>query len=430
MRRVVVTGIGLVTPLGTGVRHCWLRLLRGDSGIVSLKGLDDDDRYETLPCKVGGLVQKGAFLDGFWDAEEWIGKDNLRRMATFSQYAVGASVQAIQDAGIDCYYGESVGVCIGSGIGSLQDFVETSSKFEKYGWKKVVPLFIPKILVNMAAGHLAIRYGFRGPNHSCSTACTTGNHSIGDAFRFIQYGDADIMIAGGSEASIHPLAIAGFSRIKSLSTKYNDVPSKSSRPFDKDRCGFVIGEGSGIVVLEELEHARARGARIYAELRGYGLSCDAYHITSSSEEGMGAQLSMKNALKHARLKPSDVDYINAHATSTLLGDMVENKAIKKVMLGPNGKLSAKEINVSSTKGATGHMLGAAGAVESIFTVLAIYHRIMPPTLNLENPGEPSEEFDCNYIPLYAQEKEIKVALTNSFGFGGTNASLCFTEYND
>lgn len=282
----------------------------------------------------------------------------------------------------------------------------------------------------MAASHLAIKYGFRGPNHACSTACTTGNHAIGDAFRFIQYGDADIMIAGSSEASIHPLAIAGFSRIKGLATKYNHAPSKSSRPFDKDRCGFVIAEGSGIVVLEELNHARARGAKIYAELRGYGLSCDAYHITSPPQDGLGAQLSMRNALKYAGLNPSDVDYINAHATSTPLGDMVENNAIKKVMLGPNGKMSAKEINVSSTKGAIGHMLGAAGAVESIFTILAIYHGILPPTLNLENPGDPSEEFNCNYVPLCAQEKKIKVALTNSFGFGGTNATLCFTAYND
>ncbi|KAG4305685.1 hypothetical protein PORY_000595 [Pneumocystis oryctolagi] len=430
MRRVVVTGLGLVTPLGTGVDGCWSRLLCGKSGIVSLNGLNKENPYEMLPCNVAGLVQKGSFSEGFWDPSEWICRDNLRRMATFSQYAVGASVQAIRDSGIDTLSGESIGVCIGSGIGSLHDFVETSNRFEKYGWKKVAPLFIPKILVNMAAGHLAIKYGFRGPNHSCSTACSTGSHSIGDAFRFIKYGDADMMVAGGSEASVHPLAVAGFSRIRSLATKYNDTPSKSSRPFDKDRCGFVIGEGSGIVVLEELEHARARGAKIYAELRGYGLSCDAHHITSPPEDGLGAQLSMRNALKHASLNPSDVDYINAHATSTVLGDRVENNAIKKVMLGPNGKLRAKEINISSTKGATGHMLGAAGAVESVFTILAIYHKVMPPTLNLESPGEPSEEFDCNYVPLNAQEKEIKVALTNSFGFGGTNVSLCFTKYNE
>ncbi|KAG5439929.1 hypothetical protein PCANB_000211 [Pneumocystis canis] len=429
MKRVVITGLGLVTPLGTGVNHCWTRLLRGESGIVCLKGLQNDKRYEMLPCKIGGVVREGTFSQGLWDSEEWINKGDLRRMAKFSQYAIGASIQAIRDAGIDKFNGES-GVCIGSGIGNLEDFLETSDKFERYGWKKVMPLFIPKILTNMAASHLAIKYGFRGPNHSCSTACTTGNHSIGDAFRFIQHGDADIMIAGGSEASIHPLTISGFLKIKALATKYNDEPLKSSRPFDRDRCGFVIGEGSGIVVLEELEHARSRGAKIYAELRGYGLSCDAYHITSPPEDGLGAQLSMRNALKHAGLNPSDVDYINAHASSTLLGDMAENKAIKKVMLGSNGKLNAKEINVSSTKGAIGHMLGAAGAVESIFTILAIYHSVLPPTLNLENPGEPSEEFNCNYVPLYAQEKKIKVALTNSFGFGGTNASLCFTEYTN
>ncbi|QSL64764.1 hypothetical protein MERGE_002066 [Pneumocystis wakefieldiae] len=422
MKRVVVTGLGLLTPLGTGVHHCWTRLLRGESGIVSLKGLGDG-RYEGLPSKIGGIVQKGSFVDGRWDSAEWINGEDRHRMATFSQYAVCASIQAINDAGLDGYSGESVAW---SGIGSLEDLVDVSSKFTQYGWKKVVPLFIPKILVNMAAGYLAIKYGFRGPNHACSTACSTGNHAIGDAFRFIQYGDADVMVAGGSEAPVHPLAIAGFSRIKSLATKYNDMPSKSSRPFDRDRCGFVISEGSGI----ELEHARARGARIYAELRGYGLSCDAYHITSPSQEGLGPQLSMRNALKYARINPSDVDYINAHATSTPLGDMVENKAIKSVMLGPNGKSNAKEINVSSTKGSIGHMLGASGAVESIFTILAIYHGVLPPTLNLENPGDPSEEFNCNYVPLHAQERKIKIALTNSFGFGGTNATLCFTAYND
>ncbi|KAK6008694.1 hypothetical protein QM012_000597 [Aureobasidium pullulans] len=323
---------------------------------------------------------------------------------------------------------QATGVYIGSGIGSLDDAYNTAVEFEKGGYKKVSPLFVPRLLINLAAGHISMRYGFKGPNHAATTACTTGVHAIGDAARMIAFGDADVMVAGGAESCIHPLAVAGFARARSLATDWNDEPQKASRPFDKSRAGFVIGEGAGVVVLEELEHAKARGASIYAEVRGYGLSSDAHHMTAPREDGQGPYLAMKRALKQAGIKPGNVDYVNAHATSTVLGDAAENRAIKTLLLGEDGHTSAGQVNISSTKGAVGHLLGAAGAAETVFTVLALQNNTLPPTLNLEQAGDPATDFDCNYVPNTAQDCNVQVALSNSFGFGGTNASICLSKY--
>ncbi|KAK0660619.1 putative 3-oxoacyl-(acyl-carrier-protein) synthase [Lasiodiplodia hormozganensis] len=429
MRRVVVTGLGAVTPLGVGIRRTWSRLIDGHCGVVSVK--DRGPRFAALPSQVAAVVPSGPKEDGGWTAKEWLQPGDERKMALFAQYAMAASHEALEDAAWHPKAEqdlEATGVYIGSGIGSFDDVYETSIAYDKGGYKKVSPLFVPRLLINLAAGHISMRFGLKGPNHAATTACTTGAHAIGDAARFIAYGDADVMIAGGAESCIHPLAIAGFARARSLATAWNDTPHLASRPFDKDRAGFVIGEGAGVLVLEELEHAKARGARIYAELKGYGLSADAHHMTAPREDGEGPFLAMKRALKHAKLPPSAVDYVNAHATSTVLGDAAENMAIKTLLLGDQGRQSAADINVSSTKGAIGHLLGAAGSVEAIFTILAIHHGILPPTLNLETAGDPPEEFDCNYVPKQAQKREITVALSNSFGFGGTNASLCFSKW--
>lgn len=429
MRRVVITGLGAVTPLGLGVRRTWKRLLDGHCGIVSIT--DKSPQFAALPSRIAGLVPKGRRDEGEWNPKELLGPGDERRMARFAQYAMVASQEALDDAEWHPKKAEDLeatGVYIGSGIGSLDDVYDTTVSFEKGGYKKVSPLFVPRLLINLAAGHISMRYGFKGPNHAATTACTTGAHSIGDAARLIMFGDADIMVAGGAESCVHPLAIAGFARARSLATEWNDQPSLASRPFDRDRAGFVIGEGAGVAVLEELEHARSRGARIYTELKGYGLSSDAYRMTAPQEDGEGPFLAMKHALKHAGIHPGIVDYINAHATSTTLGDAAENRAIKALLLGEQGKESASEINVSSTKGAIGHLLGAAGSVEAIFTILSVYHDTLPPTLNLENPGDPPEEFNCNYVAKTPQDKHINVALSNSFGFGGTNASLCFSKY--
>ncbi|OAL48229.1 3-oxoacyl-synthase-like protein [Pyrenochaeta sp. DS3sAY3a] len=428
MRRVVVTGLGLVTPLGIGVRRTWKRLIDGDCGIVSIK--DRSNEFALLPSQVAALVPTGSKDHGLWNPKEYLSPGDERRMARFAQYAMIASEEAMNDSGWvpkkeeDL---EATGVYMGSGIGSLDDVYDTTVAYEKGGYRKVSPLFVPRLLINLAAGHISMRYGFKGPNHAATTACTTGAHSIGDAARLIQFGDADVMIAGGAESCIHPLAISGFARARSLATEWNDRPLEASRPFDRDRDGFVIGEGAGVAVLEELEHAKARGAKIYAEVAGYGLSSDAYHMTAPREDGQGPRLAMKKALRHAGIAPSAVDYVNAHATSTPLGDAAENRAIKELLLGEEGKQNASEINVSSTKGAIGHLLGAAGSVEAIFTVLGMHHNILPPTLNLENPGDPKADFDCNYVAKAAQQHDIQVALSNSFGFGGTNASLCFRK---
>ncbi|KAG8624320.1 hypothetical protein KVT40_007387 [Elsinoe batatas] len=429
MRRVVVTGLGAVTPLGVGIRRTWKRLLDGDCGVQSLKGRS---AFAGLPSQVAAIVPKHGGLEaGAWEPKDWLLPGDERKMATFAQYAMAAALEALKDAEWSPKREEdlrSTGVYIGSGIGSLDDAYDTAIAFRDGGYRKVSPLFVPRLLINLAGGHISMRFGFKGPNHAATTACTTGLHAIGDAARLISFDDADVMIAGGAESCIHPLAIAGFARARSLSTAFNDSPMEASRPFDRRRDGFVIGEGAGVVVLEELEHAKARGAKIYAEVKGYGLSSDAHHMTAPREDGEGPRLAMKKALKHAGLPPSAVDYINAHATSTPLGDAAENAAIKTVMLGEQGISKSSDVNVSSTKGAIGHLLGAAGAVEAIFAMLAVHENVLPPTINLDEPGDPRENFNCNYVPNHAQQREVKVALSNSFGFGGTNASLCLAKY--
>ncbi|PLB35557.1 putative beta-ketoacyl synthase (Cem1) [Aspergillus candidus] len=425
MRRVVVTGLGAVSPLGVGIRRTWSRLLDGHCGIVNVR--ERGPRFAEVPCQIAAVVPQGTRQDGGWNASEWLSRDEERKMARFAQYALAASEEALGDAGwmrTTADQKEATGICLGSGIGNFDEIYDTVVAYEKGGYKKVSPLFVPKLLINLGAGHISMKHGFMGPNHTATTACTTGAHSIGDAARFIACGDADVMLAGGAESCIHPLAIGGFARARSLATNYNNDPEKASRPFDADREGFVVGEGAAMVVLEELDHAKARGARIYAELKGYGCSGDAYHMTAPKENGEGAFLAMKKALKNAHLPPSAVDYVNAHATSTIVGDAAENAAIKTLLLGPGGKQRASEVNISSTKGAVGHLLGGAGAIEAVFSVLAIHENTMPPTINLQRLAD---GFDCNYAPNEAQQRPIEVALTNSFGFGGTNSSLCFSR---
>lgn len=424
--RVVVTGIGLVTPLGVGKSFVWDQLVKGASGLVSTVSLNDP-RYDDIPSKVVGVVPKGD-LEGQWNPENYLEKTEIRRTATFSQYALTAAQEALTDANWfpkDLSDQINSGVCIGSGIGGIEDSFDNSVAISSGGYRKVQPLFVPKLLPNMAGGLVSIKYGLKGPNHSVSTACATGNHAIGDAYRFIKDGYAKVILAGAAEASVHPLALAGFARAKSVVTKYNDDPTKASRPFDKDRDGFVLSEGAGLVVLEELEHAKRRGADIYAEVVGYGLSGDAYHITAPSPDGSGASRSMESALRD--LDPNKVDYINAHATSTNIGDRIESLAIK------NTFKDNKNLYVSSTKGSTGHLLGAAGSVESIFTILSIKNDLIPPTLNLESPGNGKDDgpndFDLNYVTK-SFKTEVNYALSNSFGFGGTNSSLLFKKFTE
>lgn len=419
MRRVVVTGLGAVTPLGVGIRRTWKNLIQGHCGIKSTTYLHED--FAGLPSQVAGLVP----IEGKegWKAVDWLTKEEFKKTAKFTQYGLTAAEEALKDAGWEPTNEEDLeatGVCLGSGIGNLEGLFDASIDYRKKNYSKIHPLFVPRLLINLGAGHISMRYGFKGPNHAATTACTTGAHSIGDASRFIMHGDASVMVAGSAESCIHPLAIGGFSRSRSLATAFNSHPSKASRPFDRDRSGFVIGEGAGIMVLEEFEHARRRGATIYAEMVGYGTSADAHHLTAPLPGGGGAYRAMKMALRHAGIKPREVDYINAHATSTQLGDEAENRAIEALM--QREKVDGM-VNVSSTKGAIGHLLGAAGAVEAIFAVLAIKEAILPPTINLDNL---TDKFRFNYVPNVAQEhKDVQVALSNSFGFGGTNASLCF-----
>jgi 3-oxoacyl-[acyl-carrier-protein] synthase II len=416
MRRVVITGLGLVTPLGCGIKHTWQRLLNAQSGITAIQSFDVSD----LPSKIAGTLPPGSLADGFYNADEYVLAKDRRRMGDFIVYAMAAAQQAITDSGwqpVSAEDQERTGVLVGSGIGGLTEIGEASLLLHQESPRKISPFFIPSALINLASGQISIKYGYRGPNHAVVTACSTGAHALGDAARMIALDDADVMIAGGTEASVNRVAFAGFSQARALSTSFNDTPARGSRPWDRDRDGFVMGEGAGVVVLEEYEHAKKRGAKIYAEIIGYGMSGDAHHITAPPEDGNGAFRAMQMALKRAKINPEDVQYINAHGTSTPLGDEIEVKAVKRLFGDAAYKLS-----MSSTKSSVGHLLGAAGAVEAIFSVLAINDNVCPPTLNLDNP---SEGCDLDFVPKVAKQRRIDVALSNSFGFGGTNASLVF-----
>lgn len=419
MRRVVITGMGMVSPLACGVEESWSRLVAGRSGAGPITRFDASALATRIACE----VPPGDGSDGTFNGDDWMAPKESRKVDTFILFAMAAADMAVRDAGWTPEGEEDrlrTGVMIGSGIGGLATIAETSLILRDKGPRRVSPFFIPGSLINLCSGQVSIRYGFKGPNHAVVTACSTGAHAIGDATRLIQWGDAEVMVAGGAEAAICELGIAGFNACKALSTGFNDAPERASRPYDRDRDGFVMGEGAGIVVLEELEHAQARGARIYAEVAGYGMSGDAYHITSPAPDGDGGFRSMAAALKSAGLRPEDVDYVNAHGTSTPLGDEIELGAVARLM-GPH----AGEVTMSSTKSATGHLLGAAGAIEAIFAALAIRDQVAPPTLNLENP---SVETPIDLAPLTARERRIDVALSNSFGFGGTNASLILKRH--
>lgn len=417
MRRVVVTGLGLVTPLATGVEETWSRLLDGQSGAgpITLFDAEASGVVTTYACE----VPRGDGSDGTFNPDDWVIKKDQKKIDDFILYGIAAADMAVRDAGWtpeDDDALERTGVMIGSGIGGLSSIADTAVMIKEKGPRRVSPFFIPGALINLISGQVSIRFGFKGPNHSVVTACSTGAHAIGDAARLIKSGDADVMVAGGAEAAICEIGIAGFNACKALSTKRADDPKSASRPYDADRDGFVMGEGAGIVVLEEYEHAKARGAKIYAEVLGYGLSGDAYHITAPSETGEGGERSMRAALKHAGLEPKDVDYINAHGTSTM-ADTIELGAVER-MLGDH----AANVTMSSTKSATGHLLGAAGAIEAIFSILAIRDQVAPPTINLDNPAVESA---VDLAPNQKRARKIDVALSNSFGFGGTNASVVF-----
>jgi len=416
MRRVVVTGMGIACPLGLGVEHVWRRLINGESGIGAIQAFDTKD----LPCKVAGQVPAGVKAEHGLDIAEWIAVKDIKKMDRFIHLGLVAATEAVEDAGWSpddeddrC----ATGVMIGSGIGGLQTIFEASIQVHEGRARRLSPFFIPSALINLASGHVSIKYGFKGPNHSAVTACATGVHAIGDAARLIMWGDADVMVAGGAEAAVCELGIAGFCASRALSTAFNDQPAKASRPWDKDRDGFVMGEGAGVLVLEEYEHARRRGAKIYAEVAGYGMSGDAYHITAPAEGHDGAVRSMRAALRNGGIAPDQIQYVNAHGTSTPLGDDLELEAVELVF----GDAS-KGLAMSSTKSATGHLLGAAGAVEAIFSILAVRDGVAPPTLNLD---EPSKDSVIDRVANRAQARDIHCALSNSFGFGGTNASVIF-----
>ena len=416
MRRVVVTGCGVVTPLGVGTETVWKRLLEGQSGIRAIQNFDVSD----LPAKIAGQVPRGETASGSFNADDWVPPKEQRKMDEFIVFALAAAAQAVDDSGwkpTDPVERERTGVMIDSGIGGLPGITEGALTVHEKGPRRLSPFFIPANLINLASGHVSIRYGYSGPNHAVVTACSTGAHAIGDAARIIMWDDADVMVAGGTEAAICRIGIAGFAAARALSTKFNDEPQRASRPWDQQRDGFVMGEGAGIVVLEELEHAKKRGAKIYAEVIGYGMSGDAHHITAPAEDGSGAFRAMRNALGRAKLAPDQIDYVNAHGTSTPLGDEIELGAVKRLF----GE-SVYKLSMSSTKSAIGHLLGAAGSVEAIFSILALRDGVVPPTLNLENP---SPSCDIDLVPLKAKQRPVRYALSNSFGFGGTNASLIF-----
>jgi 3-oxoacyl-[acyl-carrier-protein] synthase II len=416
MRRVVVTGMGIVSPLGCGLEPTWKRLIEGQSGIRSIQSFDVSD----LPAKIAGQVPRGEKSSGLFNADDWMLPKDQRKVDAFILYGMCAAVQAVEDSGWKPEADEDrerTGVMIGSGIGGLPSIQDTSILLKERGPRRVSPFFIPASLINLASGQVSIRFGFRGPNHAVVTACATGAHAIGDAARMIMLDDADVMVAGGAEGAVCRIGVAGFAASRALSTGFNDTPERASRPWDVDRDGFVMGEGAGMVILEEYEHARKRGAKIYAEVIGYGMSGDAYHITAPAEDGSGGYRAMKMALKRAKLEPEAIDYINAHGTSTPLGDEIELNAVKR-MFGEH----ANKLSMSSTKSAIGHLLGAAGAVEAVFSILAIRDGVVPPTLNLDRP---SPGCDIDLVPHKAKERKVRHALSNSFGFGGTNASLIF-----
>ncbi|MHC8509817.1 MAG: beta-ketoacyl-ACP synthase II [Rhodospirillales bacterium] len=417
MRRVAVTGLGIVTSLGCGVDVVWPRLLEGRSGIGALKGFD----ITGLATTIGGQVPLGDGTDGTFNADAWVAPKDQRRVDMFIVYGIAAAEQAIRQSGFPLDNEESLcrsGVLIGSGIGGIDTIAQTSVILHEKGARRVSPFFIPSSLINLISGQVSIKYGLKGPNHSVVTACSTGTHAIGDAARLIMLDDADVMVAGGAERALCPLGVAGFNAARALSTNFNDAPEKASRPWDKDRDGFVMGDGAGVVVLEEWEHAKARGAEIFAEVVGYGLSGDAHHITAPSPDGDGAARCMTAALKRAGMAPDEIDYVNAHGTSTPLGDEIELTAVKRVF-----GAAAEKISMSSTKSAVGHLLGAAGAVEAIFSIMAIREGAVPPTLNLDNPSEGCVGVDL--VPHEAKQRPVRAALSNSFGFGGTNASVIF-----
>jgi len=416
MRRVVVTGIGMVTPLGCGADVTWRRLLAGESGASRIETFDVSD----LPAKIACSIPRGDGTDGTFDADQWMEPKEQRKVDGFIVFAVCAARQALDDAGWKpSSYDEQVatGVLIGSGIGGIEGIADTAIVLKERGPRRVSPFFVPGRLINLAAGYVSIEFGLKGPNHAVVTACSTGAHAIGDAARLIALGDADVMVAGGAESPVNRISMAGFAACRALSTAFNDAPTRASRPYDRDRDGFVMGEGAGCVVLEEYDHAKERGANVYAELIGYGLSGDAYHITAPASDGDGAYRCMQAAIRRAGVPPAAIDYINAHGTSTPLGDEIEVKAVERVVGNAAGRIA-----MSSTKSSIGHLLGAAGAVEAIFSVLAIRDQVVPPTINLDNP---SVETPLDLVPHRAHKRDIEVVLSNSFGFGGTNASLVF-----
>ena len=416
MRRVVVTGLGMVTPLGCGVENTWQHILAGKSGIGRIEKFEVSD----LPCQIAGQIPLGDGSDGTFNADQWMEPKERRKVDDFILFAMSAARQALDDAGWHPReYEDQIasGVLMGSGIGGIEGIAETALTLRDRGPRRVSPFFIPGRIINLASGYISIAHSLKGPNHAVVTACSTGAHAIGDAGRLIALGDADVMVAGGAESPVSRIALAGFAACRALSTGFNDAPERASRPYDRDRDGFVMGEGAGAVVLEEYDHAKARGARIYGELIGYGLSGDAFHITAPAEDGDGAFRCMKAAIRRADIAPGDIDYINAHGTSTPLGDEIELKAVERLVGNSAGRIA-----MSSTKSSVGHLLGAAGAVEAIFCLLAIRDEVAPATLNLENPSVATA---IDLVPQKPRKRPINVALSNSFGFGGTNASLVF-----